>query len=267
MIISKKTLIMAGIMICVIALSVGMIRFGWFLPSGGLLGLLSTGKTGGLVPYLVVISALVDSVNPCAFSVLLLSMAFFFSVGKSRRKILEAGLLYVFGIFITYLLIGLGITQVLSFFGVPRLISKVGAIIVIIWALLELLGVFFPKFPIQLKIPQGAHRKIAHLIEKGTILTSLVLGVLVGLTEFPCTGGPYLFILGLLHDNATFASGLWYLVLYNAIFVLPLVVILFIGSDQKLLGRVEKWKKLNTSSFRIWMGVTMLALGILILQL
>lgn len=267
MIIGKKSIVVAIVAIVLIVLSTGIISYGWFLPEGGLSGLLASGQNSGLVPYLVVISALVDSVNPCAFSVLLLTIAFFFSVGKSRKKILQAGGLYIFGIFLTYLLIGLGITQVLALFGVPHLMTKVGASIVILWAIIDLLGEYIPNFPIQLKIPQGAHRRIAGLIEKGTIPTALALGVLVGLTEFPCTGGPYLFILGLLHDNATFSSGLWYLMLYNLIFVAPLVVVLVVGSDKALLAKVQTWKKANTHAFRVWMGVIMLVLGILIFQL
>lgn len=267
MIISKKSIFIAILMLFLIVVSVGIIRYNWFLPEGGLAEFLASGQTDGLVPYLVVISALVDSLNPCAFSVLLLSMAFFFSVGKNRRKILEAGSLYILGIFLTYLVIGLGITQVLDLFGVPHLMTRVGAIIVILWAIIDLLGTFFPNFPIKLKIPQSAHRKIATLIEKATIPTSLFLGILVGLTEFPCTGGPYLFILGLLHDHTTFVSGLWYLILYNLIFVTPLIVILIIGSDRALLGKVQEWKKNNTRTFSVWMGVIMLILGILIFQI
>ncbi len=266
MIVSRKSIFVIIFLLILVALSVGIIKYGLFLPEGGLSALLASGQSGGLVPYLVVISALVDSVNPCAFSVLLLTIAFFFSVGKSRRKILEAGGLYIFGIFLTYLLIGLGITQVLSLFGVPHLMTKVGATIVIVWAALDLIGEYFPRFPIQLKIPQAAHRRMAVLIEKGTIPTALALGVLVGLTEFPCTGGPYLFILGLLHDHTTFYSGLWYLVLYNIIFVAPLVVVLVLGSDRALLAKVQNWKKANTHAFRVWMGVIMLLLGILIFQ-
>jgi cytochrome c-type biogenesis protein len=266
MLIGRKSLIIMIITVVLVVLSIGVVRYGWFLPDGGLSGLLSTGQNGGLIPYLVVISALVDSVNPCAFSVLLLTIAFFFSLGKTRRKILEAGGLYIFGIFLTYLLIGLGITQVLAVFGVPHFMAKIGAGVVIVWAAIDLLGEFIPNFSIQLKIPQGAHRRIAQLIERGTIPTALALGVLVGLTEFPCTGGPYLFILGLLHDTATFSAGLWYLILYNLIFVAPLVVILIVGSDQALLGRVQEWKKANNHAFRVWMGVIMLALGVLILQ-
>lgn len=267
MIFSRKSIIIAIGMVILIILSIGVISYDWFLPVGGLSELLANGQSTGWVPYLVVISALVDSVNPCAFSVLLLTIAFLFSVGNTRRRILQAGGLYIFGIFLTYLLIGLGITQVLALFGVPHLMTKVGAGILILWAVIDLLGEFIPNFPIQLKIPQGSHRRMAGLIEKGTIPTALALGVLVGLTEFPCTGGPYLFILGLLHDHTTFISGLWYLILYNLIFVAPLVVVLILGSDKALLTKVQEWKKTNTHVFRLSMGVIMLILGIIIFQI
>jgi len=263
---SKKAIITLVGLVVLVILAFGTVKYGWFLPEGGLVGILATGKAGGLVPLLVVISALVDSINPCAFSVLLLTIAFLFSMGKTRKRILWAGGLYIFGIFITYVLIGLGITQVLALFGVPKFMSKVGAGIVIVWAVIDLLGEFFPRFPIKLKIPQAAHGRMASLIEKGTAPTALALGVLVGLTEFPCTGGPYLFILGLLHDQTTFSVGAWYLLFYNLIFVAPLAVVLFIGSDQALLSKVENWKKTNNHMFRLTMGVIMLLLGVLILQ-
>jgi len=261
---TKKTIVLLAGLFAIIILSFGVIKFGWWLPAGGLSALLASDSVGGLVPYLVVISALVDSLNPCAISVLLLTIAFLFNLGRSRRQVLLIGGLYVLAIYLTYLLIGLGITQVLSLFGVPHFMAKIGATIVILWALIDLIGEFYPAFPIKLKIPQGAHRRLALLIEKGTAPTAFVLGVLVGLTEFPCTGGPYLFILGLLHDQTTFLSGFWYLVLYNLVFVAPLLVILVMASDCRLLSNVENWKKSNNHVFRLTMGVIMLILGLVI---
>ena len=263
---SRKSIIFLLFLVIFVILAFGIIRYGWFLPAGGVMPLLAQGDQNSLLPYLVVISALVDSINPCALSVLLLTIAFLFSLGRSRRRIIETGGVYIFGIFLTYVLIGLGIIQVLSILGVPHFMAKIGAAVVIIWAVVDLLGEYVPNFPIQLKIPQAAHHKIAGLIEKGTIPTAFGLGVLVGLPEFPCTGGPYLFILGLLHDQATFTAGAWYLLLYNLIFVLPLVVILLIGSDPILLSKVQEWKKANNRSFRTWMGIIMLILGLIIFQ-
>jgi cytochrome c biogenesis protein CcdA len=264
MILRRNSLVVAILLVLAVIVSYGVIRLGWFLPPGGLSALLSANSASRFVPYLVVISALVDSINPCAFSVLLLTIAFLFSLGKSRGRVLSAGGVYIGGIFLTYLFIGLGVTQALALFGVPHFMAKVGATVLVVWAVLEVLGELVPNFPIQLKIPAAAHRSMAGLIEKGTMPTAFLLGILVGLTEFPCTGGPYLFILGLLHDHATFVSGFWYLILYNLIFVLPLGVILYLGSDRALLSRVQAWKSANNRTFRLTMGGIMLVLGAVI---
>lgn len=214
---------------------------------------------------IVVIAALVDSVNPCAFSVLLLTIGFLFSMESDRRKILKTGFVYIFGVFATYVFIGLGILRALSFFGVPNFMAKVGAMVIIATGLLELIGEIFPNFPIKLKIPASAHRTMARLMGSAAGWTALILGIFVGLVEFPCTGGPYLMILGMLHDASSAGTGFLYLVLYNLIFVLPLVVILLIASDSRLLQKANTWKRENSYNMRIYGGLAMMVLGLLIL--
>ena len=83
--------------------------------------------------------ALLDSINPCAISVLLLTLGFLISLEKSHREVLVIAGSYILGIFITYILIGLGVLQALSFFGIPRAITKFGALILICTGVLGLL--------------------------------------------------------------------------------------------------------------------------------
>jgi len=214
---------------------------------------------------LIVASALVDSINPCAFSILLLTIAFLFSVGKMRSKILKIGGMYIFGIFVVYIFIGLGILQVLHLFGTPHIMAKVGAILLILLGVINLLSRIFPKFPIRLKIPDVTHKKIAALMEYASLPAAFILGIFVGLCEFPCTGGPYLAALGLLHDKATAFQGFWYLVLYNIIFILPLLILLFISSNRVLIEKAEMWKREHTGAMRVWGGIITIVLGIAIL--
>src|SRR3989344_5677548 len=145
---------------------------------------------------LVTISALIDSINPCAFSVLLLTIAFLFSLGTGRSNILKVGGAYIFGIFIAYLLIGLGLLQALHIFDTPHFMGKVGAILLIALGAINLINEFFPKFPIKLRIPKAAHSSMAKLMEKSSMAAVFILGGLVGLCEFPCTAGPYLMVIG-----------------------------------------------------------------------
>lgn len=213
---------------------------------------------------LVGIAALIDSINPCAFSILLLTIAFLLSIGKMRSGILKIGGFYVLGIFSVYMLIGLGILQALHIFSTPHFMAKAGAFLLIILGGINIINDFFPSFPIKLRIPQIAHNKMAELMEKASLPAAFFLGALVGICEFPCTGGPYLMVLGLLHDRGTYFAGLGYLLLYNLVFILPLIVILLIASDSVLLEKVQLWKKAENKNMRLWSGIAMIILGILI---
>lgn len=227
----------------------------------------SLSRGGQLLFPLVTITALVDSINPCAFSILLLTIAFLFSIGSLRSNILKLGILYIAGIFVAYFLIGLGIVHALHIFNTPHFMAKLGAILMIVLGLINLINEFFPRFPIKLRIPHAAHHKMAELMEKGSLTGIFLLGSLVGLCEFPCTGGPYLTVIGLLHDQATYLKGVGYLLFYNLIFILPLAVLLLIASHRSLLNKVQIWQKRESHVMRFAGGLIMIALGVLIYYL
>ena len=213
---------------------------------------------------LIIVSALIDSINPCAFSILLVTMAFLFSIGKLRSNILIIGGFYIFGIFLAYLAIGLGILRALHLFGVPNFMGMVGAIFLVIFGLINVFEVLIPKFPQILRIPHSAHNKMAQYIDKASLPTAFLLGALVGICELPCTGGPYLMVLGLLHDSATYRRGFQYLLLYNLIFVLPLAIILLIASNESFLIKVQEWQKQERKKERLIAGLAMVVLGLII---
>lgn len=216
---------------------------------------------------LISTAALIDSVNPCAFSILLRTIAFLFSLGRLSTNIMAIGGLYIAGIFIVYLLIGLGLLQTLHLFSTPHFMAIVGAGLLVAVGAISIAGELIPAFPLRLSIPQAAHHKIATLIDRASLAVALPLGGLVGLCEFPCTGGPYLMAVGLLHDQATQVAGFGYLTLYNAIFVLPLVLILFFASDRRLLAKTQEWHQTNKRRLRLWSGAAMIALGLFIFVL
>lgn len=247
--------------------------FAFFRFTGGGTALLWKISNGGtaLLP-LVLVASLLDSINPCAFSILILTIAFLLSIGQIRARVLAIGGFYIAGIFAAYLLIGLGLLQALHLFNTPHFMSKVGAILLIALGTINLINEFFPAspaggpaFPIKLRIPGAAHRAMAGLMRQTSLVSAFALGALVGLCEFPCTGGPYLMVLGLLHDSATYGKGLGYLVLYNLIFILPLVIILVLASEKSLTAKVEAWQKKERVNMRLWGGAAMIIFGLLIL--
>lgn len=216
---------------------------------------------------LLAVSAIIDSINPCAFSILIVSLIFLFSLGSSTSKVVKYGLVYILGIFVAYLLIGLGILQALHIFSIPHFMSKVGALMLAIFGILSILEVLVPSFPIKLGVPHSAHTKMNQLLEKVTIPAMFFLGGLVGLCEFPCTGGPYLMVIGLLHDSKTYWQGAGYLILYNLIFVLPLVLILLTAGNEKLVEKVKQLQNRNKKMMKLGAGIAMIFLAILILYI
>ena len=221
-------------------------------------------KQGSWLLPLILIAALLDSVHPCSFSILLITIAFLFGMQMTRKKILQIGGTYIAGIFIAYLLIGLGILKVLHLFNTPHFMGKLGSSLLIIFGLLNLLNYLFPKFPIKLKIPSIAHKYMGNLMEKASFVAAFGLGLLVGICQFPCMGGPYLMIIGLLHDQVTYFSGFGYLFLYNFILIIPLVAVLFVSSEKTLLSKIQDWKNNNIGKVKLWAGLAMIIIGILI---
>lgn len=237
----------------------------WFLGSMKSAPLLwKISDSGNFLFPLILAASVVNSIHPCAFSILLVTIAFLFSIGQLRASVLKIGGMYVFGIFLAYVLIGVGVLQAFHLFDVPYFMAKFGAAALIALGGLNLLNVFFPKFPLKLRIPQIAHQKMGGLMEKGSFAAAFLLGALVGVCALPCSGGPYVMILGLLHDQVTYWRGLGYLILYNFIFVLPLIVMLLIASDKNVLDKVQEWQKQEMGNMRFWSGIAMIVLGIII---
>ncbi len=225
----------------------------------------SVSKSGAWLLPLVLLSAVLDSVHPCSFSILLITIAFLFGMQMTRKKILQIGGTYIIGIFAAYLFIGIGILQVLHLFNTPHFMGKLGATILIVFGIINLINEFFPRFPLRLKIPTVSHTAMGRLMERASFPAAFGLGLLVGICQFPCMGGPYLMIIGLLRDQVTYNTGFLYLLLYNLILIVPLVAVLWIAADKTVVDKVQEWKRTNIKGLRSWTGLIMIILGILIL--
>jgi cytochrome c biogenesis protein CcdA len=216
-----------------------------------------------LTLWTVIGAAFIDSINPCAFGVLIFLMLSLLAMGSSKRA-LRAGLFYTFVVFVVYFLAGFGIfSAIQAFTSITQFIYLGSGILVLILGLWQFKDVFLPKFGPELKISSSAKPLIQKMIRKGTIPALILLGIVVSLFELPCTGGIYLAVLTVMAMNKTFGIG--YLLLYNFIFVLPLIVLTLIIYKGASPERLQKW----TSKERTWMkfaaGVVLVSLGVYIL--
>ncbi len=213
---------------------------------------------------LVVSSALIDSINPCAIGVLILMVSVILGSGKgSPKRLLVVGGAYIFAIFMTYLIAGLGLVYFFS--EIPIVIAEylslfVGAL-VILAGILEIKDYFWYGKGFSLQIPTYFAKKIHdYSTEKTTIGGVMFLGAFVAAVELPCTGAPYLAIITILRIDFN-AMALALMVLYNFLFVLPLIIILFMVAGGTKISDVSKWKEEGKGLMRLMMGLLMVSLG------
>jgi len=214
----------------------------------------------------VVLTGLLDSVNPCAFAVILLLLAFLFTMRKARGHILMLGSVYIGMIFLVYFAIGLGILQSVRLSDEPHFVARAGALLLVGLGMINLAEYAFPSFPIKLHMPAFAHARTNQLIKRATIPATVGAGLLVGLCTFPCSGGIYVSVITLLNAKTTMAWGVGYLALYNVMFVLPLAGILLAAGNRTTAKAWAQWERSNSNNLRLWYGAAMVALGAIMLM-
>lgn len=224
----------------------------------------------GLTIPLVITAAIVDSINPCVFGVLIFLIAFMTKMFNSANKMLVFGLLYTVVVYLTYLLLGIGILKAAISTGLATAFYWLAACLAIVAGLLEIKDYFWygRGFSLQM-IPGGAKRiefytrQIAKMEQRHPALlvaTTAALGVLVVMVELPCTGAPYLAILGML-AKGQYSQALPLLLLYNFVFILPLLIIITIAYFGTTTAVLESWRKEHRGLMRLGIGTFLLLLG------
>ena len=232
----------------------------WFVANQSSFASPSTSKQSLLLST-VLLTGLVDGINPCAMAILLFFITFLFSIRKNRWAIAQMGIVYIAAVYVVYFLVGLGLLKV-SGLAQGHWLGQVGAGLLILFGLTNLLNALFPKFPIRLELPEIGKEGLKTWMYRATLPASLVLGTLMGLESFPCSGGPYVAILGLLGSQTDFWQGLAYLALYNLMFVLPLVVILGLSLNPVMGRRIQEWERASSRTVRGATGAIMALLGL-----
>lgn len=217
---------------------------------------------------LVLGSAAIDSINPCAIGVLILMISVILGGRKSVGRMLFLGGVYILAIFITYLLAGLGLLYFLGL--IPLFVTEyisitVGSIIVL-FGLVEIKDYFWYGRGFSLGIPTAFTKKIHQMAGNITVPGVILTGAFVAGVELPCTGAPYLAIITILSTNFNFIAFLM-LLLYNIVFVLPLLVILLLVAAGVKLPAIKAWKQESRGLMRLLIGLLLVGLGWLLIMI
>jgi cytochrome c biogenesis protein CcdA len=99
-------------------------------------------------------------------------------------------------------------------------------------------------------------------MQRGGLGGMLLAGVLVGICTVPCSGAIYLDIVAVLNASGGGPAGLALLALYNLAFIAPLVLLLVVVSDRRLLGRLGRWNQANTPWIKVGLAAAVIAMSL-----
>ena len=219
--------------------------------------------------WVITTAAIVDSINPCAMSVLLILLTLLLSTGE-RWVAIRSGIIYISAVFIMYLLFGLGIFVVVQQSGQSYIFYKVVGALAVIIGVLSVRDYFVSKAAgkgLGYSVPECLRPFLRKLLaEVVTPRGAFTAGLIVTLIELPCTGGPYSYVLGMLAEKTTQEAAIPILIYYNIIFILPLVAILaLVTYGFTTTEKAKQWKDTNMSKIGLAAGVLMIILGAYVL--
>jgi cytochrome c biogenesis protein CcdA/glutaredoxin len=214
----------------------------------------------------VIGASLVDAINPCAFAVLIILMSTILAAGDSK-KALRAGFAFAASIFISYFLMGLGLYTALGVGGLSGIFFKIVGWMAIILGLFNLKDYFWYGKGFIMEVPMSWRPRLKKLI--GSVTTpvgAFGVGFLVSLFLLPCTSGPYIVILGMLAENVMRTKAVLYLLLYNLIFVSPMLIIsyaVYRGFDPK---KAEDIRQKRLKTLHLIAGIVLILMGLAIVS-
>ncbi|MCX7834904.1 MAG: hypothetical protein N2450_02385 [bacterium] len=206
--------------------------------------------------WTLISAGLLDGINPCAFSTIIFFLSFLTYIGSNRRQILTVGISFCLAVFCTYLLLGIGAFGILTQLKTFQLISEI-----IYWITAVLLGLLIlltirdlwtwlngaPPSDAILQLPNGLKKKIHQVIKenlttKGLFIGAVLIGFLVSLFESICTGQVYLPTIVILLNDPLLSSQAWlYLILYNLMFIVPLLIVFVLAYNGVSSQRFSVW--------------------------
>ena len=223
----------------------------------------SKGLAGTLTIPAVVVAAAADSVNPCTFAVLVLLLGTLLVAGR-RGKVLQAGLAFTAAIYISYFLMGVGIFSAIQAAGVQRPFILAVSGLAILLGLWNMKDYFAYGKWFTIEVPQRWRPTVKRITSSVvSIPGAFAVGILDSLFLLPCSSGPYIAILALLSKTTTRTQGISLLLLYNLIFILPLLLItLGVHFGFTTTARAERWRSARLGKLHLLSGVVMLLLGV-----
>jgi hypothetical protein len=238
----------------------------------------------GFTLLTVLAGGLADGVNPCAFATLVFFIAYLERMRHSKKALLAIGISFSLAVFLGYLFIGFGILAFYYSIEGINIISEYIYLFAGIFAILLAAFNIIDYFRIGkeektlLQLPRFLKRRRGRIIrilteKRGIFILSIlafIVGFAIALLEFVCTGQILFPIMAVIKSASPLkTTALLYLILYNIMFIVPLLLILsffYIGYASEFLGEMQKKRqglvKIFTASVLLLAGIYMLFIAL-----
>lgn len=241
----------------------------------GALSILGRFRAMGLIT--VIAAGLIDGINPCAFATILFFVSYLAISHRRRSEMILVGLAFTLGIFVVHFAAGLGAMQILEYL---KAIRQVGLVIYtllavscLVFAVLSFRDYVLVRqgrlSDMRLKLPESVRRYIHTRIRTSRNSfwgVAFVTGLIISVLELACTGQVYLptisFVLSVPEMRA---SAVMYLLLYNILFVTPLLIVLFAVTFGANTQSFQRLFVRHAGTAKIGMAVLFLVLGALLM--
>jgi cytochrome c biogenesis protein CcdA len=225
----------------------------------------------------IALAGLVDGINPCAFATVLFLLSYLAWLGRSRRDILLTGLFFALGIFTPYYLIGVGALhfsrELTALPVLKHWLFEAAAAAALVFAVLSFLDALKARAgnasAMTLRLPRlmrtRIHEAVKDSTRPGMIGGAFLAGAVCALLEAVCTGQIYLPTLVYIAGVASLRSrALLYLLLYNAAFLVPLLIVVGVvygGLSSRTIG---KFAEARTVTVKLALGTIFVILAALL---
>lgn len=219
--------------------------------------------------FTVTALAFADSINPCEIAVLLILLSAIL-LKQNKRKVLEYGLAFIVTIFLVYFFMGIALI-----FGMKAIDLSIGTHILFwVFGILALvLGFLNLKDALSygaggfvMEVPRVWRPTMKYLLQSvNSIWSAIIIAAIISVFLLPCTAGPYFLVSGILF-SLPWSTILGWLVYYNIIFVLPMILILivvYLGFAK--VDALQRTREKNIKNLHLVASLLLIALGIYLL--
>jgi hypothetical protein len=221
------------------------------------------------LPVLTLVLAGMDAFNPCAFFVLLFLLSMLVHT-RSRRVMLLVGGVFVTISGLVYFAFMAAWLNLFLVFGELQVVTLGAGVVAVLIGLINIKDYFWFREGVSLTLSDGQKRGLSGrsraLLGAGSmpalLASTVLLALVANMYELLCTAGfPMVYTRVLTLNELPAAGHYLYLLLYNVVYVIPLLLIVVLFAVT--LGS-RKLRESEGRFLKLLSGLMMLALGVLL---